>query len=162
MTAPIILYMFLNSFAPVVINHNFITTLIFNEEVTLPHTGATKSELYLKKGADGKVLFLQAKNESIETNLNIMTKSGKLYSFLIKYGDHPNSIVNVRDGKKDEFLKDVKKTSKYLIQESNQYAVVSNLTGKRITVNTINVAPKGRLEVPKNAAIFINNMRVWR
>lgn len=162
MSAPVILYMFLNAFAPVVVSDSFITTLVFDEAITSPHTGASAAEIYLKLGPNKKMLFIKSKGRKLETNLNVPTKSGKLYSFLIKKGENPHSIIKVKDGKKDELFKSIKYVEGIEILESSQVAKIENLSNKPVQINSILVNPKERYELPKGAPIFLNGKRVHR
>ena len=162
MTAPVIFYMFLNVFAPLVINDHFLTTLIFDEPVIRPHTGASASNIYLEISPDSKMIFIKAKGKELNTNLNVPTKSGKLYSFLIRSGKLPHSIVQVKDGKMDNTFKDVKKSRGVMIQESTSIARVLNQSKFSVMINSISLPPNARLELPKGAPVYINGKRIHR
>lgn len=162
MTAPVIFFMFLNSFAPLVISDNFLTTLIFDEEVVRPHSGATKSELYIQKSPDSKMLFIKSNGKKIKTNLTVPTKSGKLYSFLILRGERPHSIVQIKDGKKEQVSRDIKKVEGLLIQEGNTISKIENNSRSKKRVNFTWVEVGSYLELPKGAPIFIGDKRVYR
>ena len=162
MSIPVIFYMFLNSFAPLVLNDQFLTTLIFNEEIVSPHTGASSSEIYLKKSPNSKMLFIKSKGKALKTNLTVPTVSGKLYSFFIITGDLPHSIVQVRDGKKGKAFRDVKISQNVIIQESSSMAQVQNISKKIISINFRKLSPGHSLQLPKGAPVFINNKRTYR
>ena len=101
MMAPVVFYLFLNSFGTLVIGDHHLSTLIFEEPVVRPHHGMSKNDLYLERSPDGKMLFIKALGKEIDTNLSVPTASGKLYSFRVKTGKIAHSIVRVKDGKKD-------------------------------------------------------------
>jgi hypothetical protein len=162
MSAPVVFYMFLNAFAPLIIHDQFLTTLIFDEEVVRPHTGASKHQIYLKKSPNSKMIFLKSKGVKLKTNLTVPTKSGKLYSFLIKTGSRPHSIVQVKDGKKGKAFKDVKILRDVVIQESPFMTRVFNNSGSKITINSREVIPGNKLELPKGSPVFLNKLRVYR
>lgn len=162
MSAPVILFMFLNAFAPIVVSDSFITTLVFDEPIVAPHTGASAAEIYVKLGPNKKMLFIKSKGRKLQTNLNVPTKSGKLYSFLIVKDENPHSIVKIKDGKKDELFKSIKSVGKIEILESSQVAKLENHGNSPVEVNSVVIPPKGRYEMPKGAPIFLNGRRVHR
>lgn len=162
MSVPVIFYMFLNSFAPVVVHDNFLTTLVFSEPVIRVHTGASASEIYIEKSPDSKMLFIKSKGKALDTNLNVPTRSGKLYSFLIKVGKKPHSIVHVKDGKSEGAFKDIKNLRGVIIQEGSYITKVINNRKEIVTANSIEIYPKGSFEFPKGAPIFLNQERVHR
>lgn len=162
MTAPVVFFMFLNAFAPVVVNDDYITTLVFQEPIVKPHTGASKHKLKIEKSKNSKMLFIKSVGRSVRTNLSVMGRSGKLYSFLIVTGDRPHSMVIIQDGKKDKAFKDVKNLRGVIIQEGANTARVLNESKEKITVNSIEVVRGARIELPKGAPVFINNKRVHR
>lgn len=162
MTAPVIFYMFLNAFAPVVIGDNFLTTIRFDEALERPHTGLSKSELFLELSPDRKAIFIKSLGTKVITNLNVPTQSGKLYSFLIITGERPHSFVQIKDGKQDKSFKDVYTSSEVIIQEGVYSARVINKTRKIIQINSIEIPSLARYDLPKGAPIFLNNERVHR
>lgn len=162
MSAPIIFYMFLNAFAPLVISDQYLTTIVFDEPVSLAHTGATNSELYLKKSPDSKMIFIKTKGKRIKTNLNVPTKSGKLYSFLLVSGEQPHSIVQIKDGKKDTDFKIVKKTSYITIEEGKHTVRVLNNSSEEQLINFRKVPSNSKVELPKGSPVFFNEKRIFR
>lgn len=162
MTAAVVFYMFLNSFAPIVINDNFLTTIVFDEEIENVHTGANAKQLYLHKDANSKMLFIKSLGSNFETNLTVPTKSGKLYSFLIKTGKKPHSVIQVKDGRKTAISREIVNSNTYNISDSDFITTVKNKTKSYLTINSVNIPPLQSYEVPKGAPIFINNKRVYR
>jgi len=165
MSAPIIFYMFLNSFAPIVVSDYFMTTLIFEERIIDFHSGMDSREFFVKKSKNPNrihTLFLKAKGVSLNTNLSVTTESGKLYSFLIKTGDKPHSIIQIKDGKKTNLLKDVKNIKGVIIQEGAAYAQLLNGSKKSIMVNSQMVNPGARFELPKGPPIYIDGKRQYK
>ncbi len=162
MMAPVIFYLFLNTFGTLVINDNNITTLIFNERVVRPHHGKSKSELYLERSPDGKMLFLKGLGREIDTNLSVPTQSGKLYSFRIKTGKIAHSIVRVMDGKKDSLFKSVYTKDLIEIEEGKYSLRLFNNQNKQISVNQVQIPSKGKIELPKGPAVFVNGERFYK
>lgn len=162
MSSPAIFYMFLSFFAPLVINDNFLTTLVFDEVIGSAHTGASASEIMIEKSSNGKMLFIKSKGKKLKTNLSVPTKSGKLYSFLIQTGEKPHSIVKVKDGKKGEIFMDVHSSNGVRIQESKKMSRAINESKKTILINFEEVPPRGVLNLPKGPPVYIFNKRVYR
>ena len=162
MSAPVIFYMFLNAIAPLVIADNVITTLIFDSTVTGVYSGASGGELFIKKSSDAKKIFLKGKGLPLKTNMNIETSSGELYAFLIIRGENPHSIIQIRNGKKSERVKIVKKSKDYLIEEGEQFLRVVNKRKGYLTVNTVKYPPQAIVELPKGPSLFINSKRVYK
>lgn len=162
MMAPVIFYMFLNSFGTLVVGNSFITTLVFKEPVGVVHHGLSKSELFVQRSMDGKMLFLKALGVQVNTNLNVPTKSGKLYSFRIKSGKTPHSIVQVLDGRRDTLYKNSFTKEKIEIEEGKNSLRLTNHRKNLIQVNSIEVSPKERIFLPKGPSIFINNERFYQ
>lgn len=161
MTAPVIFYMFLNVFAPIIISDNYLTTLVFNEPVHL-HSGASESKLFIKKSKNSKMIFLKALGQELETNLNVVTDSGALYSFLIIRGNKPHSTIQIRNGKKDTLFKQVRNVRGVLIEEAKNVIRVTNKRDTTIEVNYITIQPKSSYEYSGGAPIILDGVRVYR
>ena len=163
MSVPTIFFMFLNAFAPLVLNPNHITTLVFDEPVGVWHTALSKKELYIKKSPDGKMLFISPTGININSkSLTVPTKSGKLYSFLLKEGPRPNSIVRIKDGKRGKSYRDIQNLRGVIIQESKMVARVHNTRKQSVVINTMILPSGSKLEIPKGSPLFINGERVYR
>lgn len=162
MSAPVIFYMFLNMFSTVVINDNFLTTLVFDEPVGRFHTGVASSELYISKSADSKMIFIRAKGKKLVTNLNVPTRGGKLYTFLIRTGLKPHSIIQVKDGKKSKLYKEVRKTSSYLIEDSEYTTRFFNKLNRAVSVNTIDLKAKSSYTFSKGSPLFLGEERIYK
>lgn len=162
MMAPVVFYLFLNSFGTLVIGDHHLSTLIFEEPVVRPHHGMSKNDLYLERSPDGKMLFIKALGKEIDTNLSVPTASGKLYSFRVKTGKIAHSIVRVKDGKKDELYKSVLVKDSIEIEEGKYSLRLFNNRDKEIAVNMVRIPAKGRIELPKGPAVYVNGRRFFR
>ena len=161
MTAPVIFYMFLNVFAPIIISDNYLTTLIFNEPVHL-HSGASESKLFIKKSKNSKMIFLKALGQELETNLNVVTDSGALYSFLVIRGSKPHSTIQIKDGVKDSLFKQVRNVRGVSIEESKNVIRVINRRDTSIEVTYITIQPKSSYQFCSGAPILLDGERVYR
>jgi type IV secretory pathway VirB9-like protein len=166
MTPPVIFYMFLNIFAPLIINDQFVTTLVFNESVQMPHTGVSNNKIFLQLSPDSKMLFIKSLGLQVETNLNVIGSSGYLYSFLVKSGDRPHTLVQVKDGvnesRSQRSFKRVKNSQGVRVEESRYVARVINKSKNKIQVNSRNLNINEKLYLTKGAPIFISGKRVYR
>jgi len=162
MMAPVIFYMFLNSFGTLVLGHEHITTLVFKEKVRIPHHGASKNEVFLSVSSDRKMVFIKSLGKPVDTNLSIPTTSGKLYSFRIVAGKRPHSIVRVMDGEKDSAFKRVFDNKNVTISEGRYSLRLSNRSKAAIKVNSIHLNPRTELYLPKGPAVFINGERFYQ
>ena len=166
MTPPVIFYMFLNIFAPLIINDQFVTTLVFNESVQMPHTGVSNNKIFLQLSPDSKMLFIKSLGLKVETNLNVIGSSGYLYSFLVKSGDRPHTLVQIKDGvneaKNKRSFKRAKNSRGVSIEESRYITRVVNKSKNKIRVNSRNLNINEKLYLTKGAPIFINAKRVYK
>jgi len=162
MMAPVIFFLFLNSFGTLVIGDHHLTTLIFDEPVVRAHHGMSKSDLYLERSPDGKMLFIKALGKKIDTNLSVPTVSGKLYSFRVKTGRIAHSIVRIKDGKKDTLFKTVFVKNSIEIEEGKHSLRLFNNRAKKITVNMMGIPSKGKIELPKGPAVYVNGRRFYK
>jgi hypothetical protein len=162
MTAPTVFFMFLNMFGTLVLGDRHITTLVFEERITRPHTGVSKKELFMQKSQDGKILYLKTLGTPIDTNLSVTTASGKLYTFRIISGIGPHSIVRIKDGRKDSLYKLVKKYQGIDIEEGNYSLKVTNNSKFNKTINGITLASGSMKYLPKGPSLFIDKVRVYK
>jgi hypothetical protein len=161
MTAPVIFFMFLNVIAPIIISDDYLTTVIFHEPIHL-YSGASESKLFIKKSKNSKMIFLKSLGQEVKTNLNVVTDSGALYSFLIIKGKKPHSVIQVEDGVRNLLFKQVRNVQGVLIEESKNVIRVTNKTDVSIEVNYITVQRKSSYQFCGGAPIFLNGRRVYR
>ena len=162
MSAPVIIYMFLNAYAQIVINTTVVTSMMFDERIEKFYSGASKKELFIEKTRDSKNIVFRSMKKDLSTNLTIVMDSGKIYSFFLRVGDIPHSIITIKDGKKDTIYRDVLISNKLLIQDGKYTTRVTNRTNKDLSVNFINLAKGTAYEFPKGSSIFLYNERVFR
>jgi type IV secretory pathway VirB9-like protein len=154
--------MFLNVFSTVVINDNYLTTIVFDEPVGRIHSGASGQQLYIKKSPDSKMIFIKSKGKNLLTNLNVPTKGGKLYTFLLRSGSKPHSIIQIKDGKKTSLFKNVVKSRSYLIEDSENTTKITNKSSSKMTINTIELVPGSSYEFPNGSPLFLDDRRIYR
>ena len=162
MMAPVIFFMFLNSFGTLVIGDKNITTLVFEEPVGRVHHGLTKNDVYVEKTPDGKMVFIKSLGREVDTNLSIPTKSGKLYSFRILRDKIPHSIVRIRDGKQDSLFKLAKKSNLVTIEQGENSIKLKNRSNHSIKVNGLNLPSKEVVFLPSGPAVYVNNERFYK
>lgn len=162
MTAPVVFWMFLNSIAPVVISTGFLTTLRFNEAVHMPHTGGSKGELFIKVSPDRKMIFLRSNVKNIKTNLSVPTVSGKLYSFLLKTGTSPHSVISVKDGKNEKLFRQISITSGVQIDDGDFITRVTNKRNVPMLLNDFVLGVGEAIQLSKGAPVFIDGLRFYK
>ena len=162
MMPPTIFYMFLNAFGTLVIGDMHITTLVFKEPIGKVHTGVSKSQVFIDKSPDRKMLFLKSLGSHIDTNLTVPTKSGKLYSFRLIRGKRPHSLARIEDGLSDKAFKMVFSKNNIFIEEGKYSLKVTNKNKKEILINSMNVEAGQEISLPKGPSVFVDGVRFYK
>lgn len=75
---------------------HYTSVFVLPEKEVIMDANVGNTDLWTLNGAQGtNVAYVKPEKEGLETNLNLMTASGNVYSFLLKEGEQPNLKIIV-------------------------------------------------------------------
>lgn len=162
MIAPVVFYLFLNSIGNVALNDNNLTTIVFNEKIESPHSGASRNELFLKVSPNKKMIFLKSKGVDVDTNLSVPTESGKLYMFHLRKEKESHSLIQVEDGQLDTVFKLILSKDSIKIYEGDHTVKVVNHAKNSRKINYRIIKPQESIYLPKGPSVYVDGERFYK
>jgi len=121
---------------------SLITTLTFKDDVRTFIYGGTKEEIFSELANGNKTLVIKAKKKGIDTNLIVVTSTGRYYFNVKESEKHPHQFVEIEEGIINSNFRKIKENDSYEIFEGSTSLMVVSKKREGISVNGVNVTSK--------------------
>jgi hypothetical protein len=159
MTPPVIYHMFLNLMAYVCIGEGVITTVSLKEPISDHFFGVTPVEVFHAKAKNAKSISFQPRDFKKDSNLMLSTRSGKIYSFVLKKCESPHTTILIKDGTRDTSFSMAMRQDSFSIETGKNSHIVKSHKNN-LKINGKMYLKNKSIVIPKGSPIFVNNKRV--
>ena len=147
----------INQITTLFVSVNLLTSLSFDSPITSYLYGGSQDDLFISLAGGQKTIAIKPKRKDIDSNLLVITETGKYYFYIKTDELTPHQFIEVTRGEINSAYRVVKKVGTVEVWEGTSSMMVVNHGREVIKVNDSLVASKGYFS--KGIPIIINGKR---
>ena len=147
----------INQITTLFVSVNLLTGLSFDSPITSYMYGGSQDDFFISLAGGQRTIALKPKRKDIDSNLLVITETGKYYFYVKSDESRPHQFIEVTRGEINSAYRVIKKVGTVELWEGSSSVMVVNHGREAVKVNDTLVATKEYFS--KGIPLIINGKR---